>query len=168
MMTLIVAGALLPVAAHAKAYFAPKAQMVSNSTVVAVVEITEVKSLEPNAQYGDQQVKAKVTETLAGETGESLDFRVPCFYPCAITQVTNGTYLVFLSKGKDGLQGNNWHLSYRPVKDGKIEWYKTDSPYELEWRHRETVLNEVRRMIKEAPTTGGRVPSSVQRRSDGA
>lgn len=148
---------LLPVAAHAKAYFAPKTQMVSNSTVVAVVEITEVKSLEPNVRYGDQQVKAKVQETLAGEAGESLEFRVPCFYPCAITQVTNGTYLVFLSKGKDGLQGNNWHLSYRPVKDGKIEWYKADSPYELEWRERETVLNEVRKMIKESPTTGGTV-----------
>jgi hypothetical protein len=71
--------------------------------------------------------------------------------------VTNGTYLLFLSKGKDGLQGNNWHLSYRPVKDGKIEWYKADSPYELEWRERETVLNEVRKMIKESPTTGGTV-----------
>lgn len=148
---------LLPFAAHAKAYFAPKTEMVSNSTVVAVVEITEVKALEPNVHYGDQQVSAKVQETLAGSAGDRLAFRVPCFFPCAITQVTNGTYLVFLAMGKDGLQGNNWQLSYRPVKDGKIEWYKADPPHELEWRDRETVLNEVRKLIKASPATGGTV-----------
>lgn len=141
----ILAIVLLPVAAHARAFFAPKEEMISNSVVVAVVDITDVKSLEPNAMQGDQQVQATVKETIAGQPGTNLMFRVPSFYPCAVTQVTNGTYLVFLSKGQHGLQGNNWHLSYRPVKDGKIEWYKSDSPYELEWKPKEDVLREVRK-----------------------
>ena len=138
---------LLPVAAHAKAYFAPKGEMISNSVVVALVEIIDVKSLEP----GGQQATATVKRRLHGEVGANLNFRVPCFFPCAITQVTNGTYLVFLSKGEQGLQGCNWHLSYRPVKDGKIEWYKNDSPHELEWRPIEDVLKEVKK-AKAFPT----------------
>lgn len=148
---ILIAVAILPVAAQAKAYFAAAGEMISNAVVIAVVEITDVKSLEPNVQYGDQNVQATVKQTLAGQAGTNLTFRVPCFYPCAITQVTNGTYLVFLSKGEDGLQGNNWHLSYRPVKDGKIEWYKPDSPYHLEWKPKADVLKEVKR-IKESPT----------------
>ena len=148
---ILIAIAILPVVAHAKAYFAPKEEMISNSVVIAIVEITDVKSLQPNVQYGNQQASATVKQALSGTTGTNIVFRVPCFYPCAITQVTNGTYLVFLSKGKHGLQGNNWHLSYRPVKDGRIEWYKPDSPYHLEWKPKEDILKEVKR-IKESPT----------------
>ena len=147
---ILITSLLLPAAAHAKAYFAPKAEMISNSVVIAVVDITEVKSLERNAQYGDQFVTATVKQTLAGKVGTKINFRVPCFFPCAITQVTNGTYLVFLSKDKQGLQGCNWHLSYRPVKDGKIEWYKNDSPNELEWRADEEVLKEVKQEVAKA------------------
>jgi len=48
------------------------------------------------------------------------------------------------------LQGCNWHLSYRPVKDGKIEWYKNDSPNELAWRADELVLKEVKQEVAKA------------------
>ena len=147
----LIVTAFLPAAAYAKAYFAPKREMISNAVVIAVVDITDVKRLEPDVRYGDQQAQAAVKQTLAGTAGTNITFRVPCFYPCAITQVTNGTYLVFLSKEKDGLQGNNWHLSYRPMKDGKIEWYINDSPYQLEWKPKEDVLKEVRK-AKESPT----------------
>jgi hypothetical protein len=147
---ILVTGLLLPTAAHGKAYFAPKAEMISNSVVIAVVDITDVKSLEPKAQYGDQLATATVNQTLAGRARTNINFRVPCFFPCAITQVSNGTYLVFLSKGNHGLQGCNWHLSYRPVKDGKIEWYGNKSPHELEWRAKEDVLREVKEEVAKA------------------
>lgn len=158
---ILMAVLLFPAAVHAKAYFAPKVEMISNSVVIAVVDITDVKSLEPKAQYGDQQVTATVKQTLAGKVGTEINFRVPCFFPCAITQVTKGTYLVFLSQGKQGLQGCNWHLSYRPVKDGKIEWFKNDSPRDLEWREKERVLKEVK--VEVAITHNGVVPFGSHR-----
>jgi len=143
---ILIIGLLLPVTAHGKAYFAPKAEMISNSVVIAVVDITEVKSLVPN----EQLVTATVKQTLAGKVDTIINFRVPCFYPCAIARVTKGTYLVFLSKDKQGLQGCNWHLSYRPVKDGRIEWYKINSRHELEWRAIADVLQEVKEEVAKA------------------
>jgi len=43
-LAILMACLLLPVAAHADAYFAPKGEMISNSVVIAVVDITEVSS----------------------------------------------------------------------------------------------------------------------------
>ncbi len=149
--TVLVLILALAASAHAKAYFAPKAKMIAKSDVIAVVTITDVKSLEPDKWHGNQLAKATVKETLKGdvEKEKDIEFKVECFYPCAITQVSMGQYLVFLSKEGKELRGNNWHLSYRPIKDGELEWYKDDKSYKLEKKELGKILDEVRRMIKD-------------------
>jgi hypothetical protein len=140
----------LPASAHAKAYLAPKAEMIAKSDVIAVVNITDVKSLEPEKMYGNQRAKATVRDVLKGDVKREMEieFMVKCFYPCAITQVSKGEYLVFLSKKDNDFEGNNWHLSYRPIKDGAIEWYKDDTGYELKKRKLGGVLDEIRGILK--------------------
>jgi len=103
MATVFVLILALAASAHAKAYFAPKAEMIAKSDVIAVVNITAVEFLE---QYGNQLAKATI----------------------------------------------HWHLSYRPIKDGSVEWYKDETSYQLEKKELEKVLHEVRTIMKKPPT----------------
>jgi len=156
----------LPTCAHAKAYFAPKAEMIAKSDVIAVVDITHVKSLEPEKRHGNQLAEATVREVLKGdaEKGKEMQFKVECFFPCAFTQVSTGQYLVFLSKNGKELRGDNWHLSYRPIKDGTLDWYKDDTSYTLEKRKLEEVLDEVRKIVKKPQQpAGGRAEDRAPR-----
>jgi len=149
----------LPTCAYAKAYFAPKAEMIAKSDVIAVVNITDVKFLEPEKGLGNQLAKATVRQVLKGdaEKDKEIQFKVECFFPCAVTQVSTGQYLVFLSKNDKELRGDNWHLSYRPIKDGILDWYKDDTSYTLEKKKLEEVLDEVRKIVKnpQQPAGGG-------------
>src|SRR6478735_3736367 len=105
--TLAIILTMLP-CAHAKAYFAPKTQMIAKSDLIAVVNITNVKSLEPEQTHGNQVAKATVQATVKGnvENDKEIEFKVECSFPCAITQVSTGQYLVFLSKDGKELKGN--------------------------------------------------------------
>lgn len=120
----LIAVLLLPTIAHAKAYFASKEEMISNSDLIAVVDITDLAAAETGKRLRDELATATVKTTLIGRS--------------------KGDYLVFLSKGKQEMEGCNWHLSYRPVKDGKVEWFKKGSRNELEWQPQDEVLKDIK------------------------
>jgi len=143
--------------AFGRAYFAPKREMIAKSQVIAIVQITDVISLEPEKRLGDRRARATIREVLKGaiEKGKEMEFTVPCFFPCAITEVSTGEYLVFLSEEQGQLQGNNWHLSYRPIRDGKVEWYRDDTSYELVQTELDKVVQEVREQLSQTPEQQG-------------
>jgi hypothetical protein len=142
---------LLPLFAHAKARFAPKGEMIAEADVIAVVTITDVKSLEPEKRVGDQLATAVVKQVIKGEikNEQEIEFFVSSFFPCAVTQVSKGAYLVFLAKDGKMLKGKNWHLSYRPIENGSLDWYKDDTSYALEKKPLEKVVAEVHAIVKD-------------------
>ncbi|MCX6879654.1 MAG: hypothetical protein NTW21_38490 [Verrucomicrobia bacterium] len=70
-----------------------------------------------------------------------------------------------LSYGK-GLQGNNWHLSYRPIKDGKLDWYQEDRSfdawYALAPQSLDAVLEDVKMVLKPTPVAWGEPATGLQ------
>jgi hypothetical protein len=134
-------------AAFGKAYFAPRDEMLAKADVIAVVDITRVKELEPGKQYGNQQASADVVTVLKGKPGKTISFFVPCFFPCALVKLKSGRYIVFLTKEKGKLQGNNWHLSYRPILKDKVEWYTDGSTLALTTQSVDRVLGNIRKVL---------------------
>ena len=139
----------MPVTAEGKAYFAPRDKMVTKADVIAIVEITAVKEVQI---CRNQEAVAKVERMLKGQLGKEVTFLVPNFFPCAITSVSKGRYLVFLKKedrkrrGYD-LAGSNWRFSYRPIVDGMIEWYANGKSLTLETKELGKVLSEITRIL---------------------
>jgi len=135
--------ATLPSArAEATAYFAPQPELLRSSEVIALVEVTQVRELEPEKNCGTQRATATVVRTLRGTTGEKLTFLVPCFFPCAITKVQKGQQLVFLRRARKGgeLQGASWYYSYRLVHADHLEWYADNYSLKLVRRPLAAVL----------------------------
>jgi len=140
-------GLLLPVQAHAKAYFADKKEMVREADLIALVEITRLKKLEPEKSCGTDEARAKLIHLVKGSGAAEITFRVPCFFPCAIVNLKPGRHLVFLKEREGILQGNNWHLSYRPVTAGEVEWYEK-GPGQLKKQPLLEVLADVQSLRK--------------------
>ncbi|MCG2711420.1 MAG: hypothetical protein L6416_03740 [Candidatus Omnitrophica bacterium] len=151
LILIIILGLTVP--AFAKAYFAEKEEMIVNADIIAIVDITDVKNLEKDKSHGNQEATVSTIKNIKGTADKQFKFFVPCFFPCAITSVEKGQYLVFLKKGKNGLEGCNWHFSYRPIKDNKAEWYKKDTDFKkgssvFEMKELEKVINEITEILK--------------------
>jgi len=158
-------------AVWAKAYFAPQTEMISNAQVIAVVNIQSV--VTPAGQYaartsavvramsreGDvaclfpyQVASGTVEKVLKGEPLKSISFRVPSFFPCAVTEVNEGRYIVFLTPVNGVLLGNNWNYAYRPIVDGQVEWYEDKNSLKLTGMPLKTAIRQIVDTIKEQQT----------------
>ena len=91
--------------AFAKAYFSRKAEMVEKADVIAVVEIKDLRSLEPDKRFGDQQAKLIPIRVLKGDLAEGEEVQIPCFFPCAVVKLEPGKYLVFLTRNAEAEEG---------------------------------------------------------------
>lgn len=135
----LIAGLLLLTAAlcHGKAYFFTRTELVQKSTAIAIVELAEPEGAalangekDPfsNTVPGEhwaysQQAKVKVVEIIKGDLPREIVMHGGESFICAQCHLSKGRFLAFLKRDKDLWVGSNWHLSLRPVKDGKIEWY---------------------------------------------
>lgn len=165
---------LAATAAWARAYFAPQGEMISNAQVIAVVDIrsvatpaglyeamtssvARVESREQGAKLlFPYKVATGIVETvLKGDPRKSVSFRVPTFFPCAVTEVHKGRHLVFLSQADGALQGNNWHYAYRPISDDRTEWYESQSSLRLVAMPLSTVIRQVTDAIQESEPPNG-------------
>ena len=138
-----------PLVATGKAYFAPRDEMVAEADVIAVVEITAVKEVHT---CRNREATAMVERVLKGQLGKEVTFLVPNFFPFAITSVSKGRYLVFLKKEDRkrrgyNLAGSNWRFSYRPIVDGKVEWYADGKSLTLRTKELGKVLSEIAEIL---------------------
>jgi len=138
----------IAVTATAEVYFASRQEMFDEADVIAIVEITDVEKVRDdfvyNPVYSNQRAQARVVRLIRGDTKENISIFIPSFYPYAVATVNEGSYLVFLRRLNNELQGCNWHLSYRPIDDdGVVEWYRED-PIAFYDASLDEVLEEIR------------------------
>ncbi len=86
---------LWPLPAMASAYFAGKKEMVRKADLIALVEITRLKDLEPDKSCGTKEARAAVIQMFKGSNAQELTFQIPCFFPCAIVKVKPGRHTRF-------------------------------------------------------------------------
>ncbi len=136
----------------AKAYFAPKRQMIERAEAIAIVEIKEVVKTDAKGRIWTyrQKAVAKVTQTIKGELPENVDLYGGETFICAQCNFTEGKYLVFLRKDGDKWVGSNWHLSVRLIKGDTVEWYKDDTSIQLkDGIPLKDVIEEIEKILKE-------------------
>lgn len=147
LITLIVFGFLLmdEKIVRAKAYFAPKSQMIVNSEIIALVDIKNVESAEAkgmNWTYSRKAI-ADPVKVLKGNFPKGGTIYGGENFICASCPLQSGKALVFLGHDNDLLIGTNWQLSIRPVVDEKLDWYKGEHYSPLEKTDVKVVIEEI-------------------------
>lgn len=117
-----------PQPAHAKAYFAPKKDMIIMSEAIAVVELDNVKKAEKKGTSWTYatEARARLIKSIKGALPPEFTVYGGENFICARTSLTPGKALVFLNHNGDLLISSNWHLGVRPITDGNLEWYDGD------------------------------------------
>ena len=158
-ITIIFSILAAPPRAHGKAYFAPQNEMIVKCDAIAVVRITEVKETEvktPGFDYRET-ARAEVEDVLKGLLRKQIVLHGNESFICAQVRFQPGKYLVFL-RSQDGLlTGANWHLSVRPIRDDKVEWYTKPTELAVSWQPLGDVLKGIRETILQ------RAPAPVPR-----
>ena len=124
-----------------------KKEMVTQSELIALVDILELVSTNKNESYADLIATARVAEVFKGNAGKEITFRIPRFFPCAAFDVSKGKHLVFLAKNEKGeYAGVNWYMSYLYLDGKTIEWFnekdeivETDTPGQ--------VIRDIKRLV---------------------
>lgn len=146
---------------HGKARFFSRSELVRKSLVIAIIELGEPGPSKSNPgadPFVDQALgtvwsyqksaKAKVVRILKGEIPAEFVLHGNETFICAQCTLSKGRFLAFLQKDKDLWVGTNWHLSLRPVKDGKIEWYDgEDLMKPMTLQPEAAVLADVRKLL---------------------
>jgi hypothetical protein len=148
---------LLQAPVFAKAYFFTEEELVKGAAAIAIIDLEAPVVLEmdvfnpPPAADGfsySQKARAKCVTLIAGQLPDSFEMFGDESFICAQCKLSKGRFLAFLVKKKDIWVGVNWHLSLRPVKDGKIEWYpEPPKRYPMVFQDSEIVLTRVRTLL---------------------
>lgn len=138
---------------YAKAYYAPKNEMIEKAEIIAVVDITEIKDVKIKGEhwtYG-QKATGKVEQLLKGKIPSKITIYGMENFICAQCRYEVGKFLVFLKHDNDLLVGSNWQFSIRPIKNDKVEWYKKDADdrFDLEYLPLSEVLKELKSKIEQ-------------------
>jgi hypothetical protein len=147
-----VASASLAPSALGKAYFAPASVMIQKAEFIAIVDITSVEAVETKTEQFDfrERAQGKVVQMIKGQLPPSIVMHGNENFICAQVRYQPGRYLVFLERQAGLLTGCNWHLSVRPIKEDKVEWYAKAESLELSWQPLEGVIERIRK-TPEAP-----------------
>jgi len=147
-------------AAQAKAHFAGKREMIEKAEAIAIVNIEKVEAVRQKGRHWTYAQKATgtVEKSLKGDVKGPIEIYGDVDFICANCRYQTGRFLLFLRKD-DGLwTGSNWHLGIRPIKEGKVQWFKDDradfdSDYKAVFEHQELplggVVAEIDRVLKE-------------------
>lgn len=149
---------------HGKAYFFKRTELVEKSLVIAIIELGDPGPSKANAgadPFVDQakgktwtyqkSSKASVVRKIKGEIPADFVLHGDEAFICAQCRLSKGRFLAFLQKDMDLWVGTNWHLSLRPIKDGKIEWYDgEDLTKPMKFQPEKVVIEEVEKLLRES------------------
>lgn len=138
---------------YAKAYFAPKDEMIKEADIIAVVDILSIEDKETKGEhwtYG-QKATAKVVKTLKGNPSNEIAIYGNEDFICAQCLFKKGQFLLFLKYDGNLIAGSNWHFSIRPIKGTTVEWYKKEgkSIFDLDYFPLTDVVQEIESKVKE-------------------
>jgi hypothetical protein len=135
----------------AKAYFAPKKEMIRNADCIVIVEITKVEALKQKGEHWTfgQKATATVKRCLKGSVKGEIEIRGMESFKCAQCRYEKGRFLLFLSKGKGFWTGSNWQLGIRPITKDKVQWFKDDKARrEMKATPLADVIAEIEKVMK--------------------
>lgn len=148
----IILAALLVVSheAAAKAYFQTEPELVTQATAIAIIELSEPEESDQKGAIWTyrKSARAKVVMQVAGSLPDTFTLFGDETFICAQCHLAAGQYLAFLSRDGGLWAGANWHLSLRPLKDDKIEWYSApEQRFSMTFQPKATVLERVREIL---------------------
>lgn len=136
--------------AFSKAYYAGENEMIFRSEVIAVVDISKVESAKLKREHWtySEVADATVEQPLKGTLEKQVQLYGGEDFICAQVHFQPGRFLVFLKRDGELLVGSNWHLSIRPIKNGKVEWYTPGESMSLSWQPLPEVLQRIGKSSK--------------------
>jgi len=140
----------IPAISWAKAYFAPIEEMIRSADVIAIVQLTNIhsaKSEEAGSVYKDLVAEVKFEKIVHGTAKAQGQVYIPSFFPCAPVSAAPGRYLMFLVMRNGILTNSNWHLSLRPLKGDKVEWF-SDERKDFSSENLTTVQAKIEKVLK--------------------
>lgn len=144
---------LAPVPADAKAAFKSMTDMIVDADVIAVVRVENVENASVKSATWTYSKRATTVplQVLKGTLPDKFHMLGGENFLCARCNYEPGKALVFLKKEGNAYRGNNWHLSIRPIRESKVEWFKEDgkSLLDLQPVPLKVVLPKVRRQVKQ-------------------
>lgn len=152
----------LATSAYGKAAYQTYPEMIRNSDIIAVVNVTRLTEGAFKGRSWTYRQKATIGtyEVLKGEMPPGVSLLGLENFICARCSFQIGQQLVFLKYDGEFLAGSNWHLSARPITELGIEWFKNRDTLALETMPAALVLEEVKKEIaaqaaKSRVTKGG-------------
>lgn len=138
------------VSANGKAAFASKSKMIKTADTIAQVNILEVKKVKFKGKHWTYSQKAivKPLAILKGELDKSSKIYGGENFICASVKYKPGTYLLFLKKIDDYYVGNNWHMSVRPCKNNKIQWFSQKDRIQFVPTEKSIVFSDIASELK--------------------
>ena len=142
---------LFPNVLFAKAYYAGKKEMIEKAEAIIIIEITNIENVTKKGQhwiYGQKAI-GTVEKTLKGDIQNDIVIYGMEDFICAQCRFEKGRFLLFLCKDNDLWAGSNWQLGIRPIKNGKIDWFKNDeSRFDMEEKSFVDVIKEIENIIE--------------------
>ena len=141
---------------HAKARYAGKKDMIQEAECIAIVSITKVEKEDKKGTGWTYRQKASATvqQCLKGDAkGEITLYGLEDFI-CAQCKFAKGRFIVFLRKDGALWVGSNWQLGIRPIREGKVQWFKDDqSLFEMEDVPLDQVIAQIGTTVNEQRPT---------------
>ena len=146
MINIFLISFLLSPVAMAKAYYAPKLEMIKEADAIAIVNITDTRSEKNQGRYYwfAKVATAEIEKSLKGNLPNKFEIYWDEDFKCANCKFLKGRQLVFLRK--EAIQKwacSNWYLSVRPIDKDKIEWYQSNSGLGLSNQPLKTVIKDL-------------------------
>ena len=136
----------------AKAYYAPKKEMIQKAECIVIVEVTKVEKSEKKGKSWvyRQKASATVKRCLKGAVKGEIEIYGLETFICAQCYYEKGTFILFLRKEEGFWVGSNWHLGIRPITNNKTQWFKDDETrFEMQETPLDDVIKEINAVIEE-------------------
>jgi len=126
--------------AFGAAEFFTRSQLIERATVIAIVSLEEPEEAKPAGKNTDpfadvaagekwiysRQATMRIEKVLKGEIPEEVIIYGDESFICAQCKLSKGRFLAFLRQDGELWSGVNWHLSLRPIRNKKVEWYVSE------------------------------------------
>ena len=136
----------------AKAYYAPKKEMIQKAECIVIVEITKVEESEKKGKSWTyrQKASANVKRCLKGDVKGEIEIYGMENFICAQCRYEKGNFILFLWKEEGYWVGSNWYLGIRPIAGDKVQWFKDDETrFEIKSTPLDDVIAEINKVVKE-------------------
>jgi hypothetical protein len=127
LMTLLTVLTISHTPADAKAYYPTAKETIQQAVYIAVVTLGDARKVDIQGHpfsYREES-DADLEKNIKGTLPKRFKIHGKETFICAHCAFTPGKALVFLKKDQDLFIGHGWNIACLPIKDGKVQWFKS-------------------------------------------